>query len=246
MVLSRFPMIGVNISENYHNVMERIAKAAQLAGRNPNEIRLVVVTKTNPIDVIQAVIDAGATDLGENYVDEAIPKIQNLANNKAIMWHMIGHVQSRKAELVCEYFQYIHSVDSIRLANKLSRYAVDMGKSLPLWLEINVSGEVSKSGWNIAGKENWGEFLPDIENIFVLPGLKVLGVMAIQPVSNNPEESRPYFQILRKFQEYVVNHFQLTNFRELSIGMSSDFEIAIQEGSTCVRIGQAIFGPRSA
>jgi uncharacterized pyridoxal phosphate-containing UPF0001 family protein len=108
-----------------------------------------------------------------------------------------------------------------------------------------VSGEGSKSGWNIWLDENWDDILPDIERILTLPGLKLLGVMTIPPYSIDPEESRVYYRRLRKFQEYIINHFQLSSFRELSMGMSSDFEVAIHEGSTCVRIGQAIFGPRT-
>jgi pyridoxal phosphate enzyme (YggS family) len=243
--MNQFPETQVNISENYHTVKERITNAARLAGRNPEDIRLVVVTKTNPIEVIQAVIDAGATDLGENYLDEAIPKIHHFTNDKAIKWHMIGHIQSRKAFNVCEYFHYAHSVDSIKLAERLSRFAVDLGKPLPIWLEFNVGGEPSKSGWNIAGDATWKVLLPDISKIFSLPGLIVLGVMTIPPFSDNSEESRPYYRLLRKFQAYVIESLRLSNFLELSIGMSSDFEVAIQEGSTCVRIGQAILGPRT-
>jgi pyridoxal phosphate enzyme (YggS family) len=238
-------MTLLNISENYQRVKERIFIAAKLAGRDPDLIRLVVVTKTQSVDVIQAVIDAGATDLGENYVEEAIPKIQYLASNATIKWHMIGHVQSRKAQLVCEYFQYIHSLDSVKLAERLNEFDVERVKSFPVWLEFNVSGEGSKSGWNIWLDENWDDILPDIERILTLPGLKLLGVMTIPPYSIDPEESRVYYRRLRKFQEYIINHFQLSSFRELSMGMSSDFEVAIHEGSTCVRIGQAIFGPRT-
>jgi pyridoxal phosphate enzyme (YggS family) len=195
--------------------------------------------------VIQYVIDAGATDLGENYMEEAIPKIQALAIYKAIRWHMIGHIQSRKAQSICEYFQYVHSVDSVKLAERLCRFAYELGISLPVWMEFNVGGEDSKSGWDINIEENWENILPDIERILALSNLNILGAMTIPPFSSNPEASRPYYQRLRKFQQYLIDHFQLTGFRQLSMGMSSDFEVAIQEGSTCVRIGQAILGPRT-
>ena len=234
-----------HIRDNYHRVLERIANAAKLAGRNPDEIRLVIVTKTHPTDVIKAVIDVGATDLGENYVEEAVPKIQSLSKNEGIKWHMVGHVQSRKASLVCEYFHYLHSLDSGKLADRLSRLAVELGKSLPVWLEFNVGGELSKSGWNLSREEDWGIILPDIERILDLPGLNLLGMMAIPPYNQDPEASRPYYRRLRKFQQYVIDHFHLTGFNELSMGMSGDFEIAIQEGSSCLRIGQAILGPRN-
>ena len=233
------------IYDNYLSVLDRITKAAKNAGRDPDDIRLVVVTKTQPIEAIQAVVEAGATDLGENYVEEALPKITGLKSEKAIKWHMIGHLQSRKVLPVCEYFQYLHSLDSLKLAEKLARNASELNISLPVMLEFNVGGEESKSGWNIWINENWDDILSDIENIIALPALNLLGVMTITPYSPNPEESRPYYQRLRKFQEIVINHFKLSNFTDLSIGMSGDFEIAIQEGSTWVRVGQAIFGSRN-
>jgi len=237
--------MNINICDNYMRVLERITKAANNAGRNPDDIRMVVVTKAQPIEAIQAVINAGATVLGENYIDEALPKIMGLKNKPAIEWHMIGHVQSRKAFPVCKYFQCLHSLDSLKLAEKLARNAVELNISLPVMLEFNVGGEESKSGWNIWIDENWNDILSDIEKIIALPGLNLLGMMTIPPYSPNAEVTRPYYQRLRKFKEIVINQFKLSNFTDLSMGMSGDFEIAIQEGSTWVRIGQAIFGPRN-
>ncbi len=232
------------IQGNYNRVLERIEKAARDAGRTPDEIRLVVVTKTHPVDMVKNVVEAGARDFGENYVEEAIPKIRALAENKTLRWHMIGHLQSRKAQLACEYFQYIHSLDSVKLAERLFRFALPMEKTLPVWLEFNISGEETKFGWNIKLEENWINILIDISKILQLPNLNILGLMTVPPFSDDPEVSRPYFRLLKKFQEFVISQLNPSNFRELSIGMSSDFEIAIQEGSTCVRIGQAILGPR--
>ncbi len=232
------------IQGNYNRVLERIEKAARDAGRTPDEIRLVVVTKTHPVDMVKNVVEAGARDFGENYVEEAIPKIRALAENKTLRWHMIGHLQSRKAQLACEYFQYIHSLDSVKLAERLFRFALPMEKTLPVWLEFNISGEETKFGWNIKLEENWINILIDISKILQLPNLNILGLMTVPPFSDDPEVSRPYFRLLKKFQEFVIRQLNPSNFRELSIGMSSDFEIAIQEGSTCVRIGQAILGPR--
>ena len=232
------------IRSNYNKVIERINISARNTGRNPKDIRLVVVTKTQPVEVLRYVMAAGATNFGENYVDEAIPKIQALTNNQTIRWHMIGHVQSRKAQNVCEYFQYMHSLDSVKLAERLNRFAITLDKSLSVWLEFNVSGEASKSGWDIERKEDWENILPDIEKIIALPNINILGVMTVPPYSTDPEASRPLYKRLHKFQQFIVDHFQLTAFNELSMGMSSDFEVAIQEGSTCLRIGQAILGPR--
>jgi pyridoxal phosphate enzyme (YggS family) len=227
-----------NIHDNYQQVIDRIATVAINAGRKPDDIHLVVVTKTQPIDVIQAVIDAGATNLGENYVEEAIPKIDRITNTEYLKWHMVGHVQSRKALAVCKYFQYLHSLDSLKLADRLSINAVEMNKIIPVMLEVNVGGEDSKSGWDIS-------IFPDIDKIIVLPGLNLLGVMTIPPYSTDPEASRPYYRRLRKFKDFISNHYKISGFNDLSMGMSSDYEVAIQEGSTWVRIGQAILGPRS-
>jgi PLP dependent protein len=234
-----------NIQENYKRVVDQIAKTAINSGRNPNDIRLVVITKTHPIDLVQAAVDAGATNIGENYVEEALPKIMSLNNVEGLHWHMVGHVQSRKAALVCEYFQFLHSLDSLKLAIKLSKSAVELKRILPVMLEFNVGGEVSKSGWDIRIEENWKSILPDIGNIIALPGLDLIGVMTIPPYSEDPEASRPHYRKLRRFRDFIANYFQMSDFMELSMGMSNDFEVAIQEGSTWVRIGQAILGPRS-
>jgi pyridoxal phosphate enzyme (YggS family) len=233
------------IRDNYASVVERIYKAATDAGRNPEEIRLVVVTKTHPVAIIQSVIDAGATDLGENYVEEALPKIQALSKYSDIRWHMIGHVQRRKVKEVCEYFQYVHSIDSLKLAERLSRFVVSRSEPFPVWMEFNAGGEETKSGWNIASKARWPDILPEIKQVSVLPGLKFMGVMTVPPYSPEPETSRSYYRRLKEFQTFIIDQLGLADFKELSIGMSSDFEVAIQEGSTCVRVGQAILGPRS-
>lgn len=237
---------ATDIRDNFLRIKDRIAKAARNAGRDPDGIQLVVVTKTHPVEVIQAVIEAGATDIGENYVDEAVPKIESLSQYTSLTWHMVGHVQSRKAQAVCEYFHYLHSLDSVKLAERLSRFTTVFEKTLPVFLELNVSGEASKSGWDVWVEENWSNILIDIKAILTLDRLDVLGLMTIPPFSIDPEASRSYYRRLRDFQEYAIDKLQLTGFRQLSIGMSSDFEVAIQEGSTCVRIGQAILGPRPA
>jgi pyridoxal phosphate enzyme (YggS family) len=231
--------------DNYNRVLDRIHLAARLAGRNESSIRLVVVTKTHPLEMVNEVIAAGATDLGENYIEEAILKINAISNNKSINWHMIGHLQSRKAQNFCQYFQFLHSLDSVKLAERIGRFASEVGKIIPVWLEFNVGGEVSKSGWDISDGNSWGALLPEIAKIISLPNIEALGAMTIPPYSDDPELSRPYFSKLREFQAFVIDQLQPPNFRELSMGMSSDFEVAIQEGSTCVRIGQAIFGPRT-
>ncbi len=234
----------LSIQENFTRVKESINRTARQAGRNPDEIRLVVVTKRKNVDLIKLAIQAGAADLGENYIEEGLAKIQALSAYQGIRWHMIGHLQSRKAQSCCENFNYLHSLDSVKLAERINRFCADMNKTLPVWLEFNVGGEASKSGWDISQADHWDQILPEIEIILALPNIKVLGAMTMPPYSENPEDSRTYYQALRKFQAYVIKQLQLTGFNELSIGMSSDYEVAIQEGSTCVRIGQAILGPR--
>ncbi len=233
------------IRDNYECVLENISQAATRTGRKTDDIQLVVVTKTQPVELIQAVIDAGADELGENYVEEALPKIQQLRFNPNLRWHMIGHLQSRKAETACEYFQYLHSLDSVKLADRLDRFSGQLNKKMPVWLEFNIGGEESKSGWDLLQEENWQTLLPEIEHILALSHLNTLGVMTIPPYAEDPEASRPYFTKLRKFEQYVVQQLHLDSFQGLSIGMSADYEVAIEEGSTCVRIGQAIFGPRT-
>jgi pyridoxal phosphate enzyme (YggS family) len=243
-MMSAQPPEYTSINKNYHHVVERIKHTALDIGRDPKDIRLVVVTKTHPIEIIQYLKDIGLSDFGENYVEEAIPKITVIKNNPSLQWHMIGHVQSRKAKDVCEYFDYVHSVDSVKIANRLNRFAIQLGKLLPVWLEFNISGEQSKSGWDISNEFAWETTLPDIDKITQLSNINVLGFMTIPPYSDIAENSRAYYRRLRKFRDYIADRLQSKSFHELSMGMSSDFEVAIQEGSTCVRIGQAILGPR--
>ena len=233
-----------NIRVNYNAVIDHISAVAKSVGRDPNEIHLVVVTKTHSIDIVRAVIEAGATQLGENYIEEAIPKILALQDAGEIEWHMIGHVQGRKAREVCEYFNCMHSLDSVKLGERINRFAGELGRLFPVWLEFNVSGELTKSGWDARNENQWDNLLPDMEQIVSLPNLDIKGLMTIPPYTHNPEEARPFYSHLRRLQEYLVNQFRPDGWRELSMGMSSDYGIAIQEGATWVRIGQAILGPR--
>jgi len=235
----------MDIQSNYQRIVANITEKAFQSGRRPDEVQLVVVTKTQPLELIREVIEAGATNIGENYVEEAIPKIAGLVSSRNIKWHMIGHVQSRKALSICEYFNYLHSLDSLKLAEKLSKCAGEISKELPVMLEFNVGGEVTKSGWDISIAEYWGKILVDIRKIITLPGLHVMGFMTIPPYSNDPESSRPFYRKLRNFQDYASEKLGFSGFTELSMGMSGDYQVAIQEGSTWLRIGQAIFGPRS-
>jgi pyridoxal phosphate enzyme (YggS family) len=240
-------MIELNadeIKQNYQRTLEKIAEAAQSVKRAPGEIRLVVVTKTHPVESIKTVIAAGATDLGENRVEEAEEKIPALSDHPGIQWHMIGHVQSRKAEAVCQYFAWLHSVDRLKLANRVSHFSLEMGRVMPVLLEFNVSGEESKSGWHAFDENVWPAILGEVGQIVSLPGIQVHGLMTMAPYNLDPEASRPVFVRLRRLRDYLAGQFPSVDFSQLSMGMSMDYEVGVQEGATMVRIGTAILGQR--
>ncbi len=233
-----------NIRHNLEAVLDRIKKAAVSAGRDPAHARLVVVTKAQTVEVVQAAITAGAALLGENYPEETLPKIQSLAGTATIEWHMIGHLQSRKAGIVAEHFNMLQSLDSLKLAEKLDRLLAERGRVLPVLLEVNVSGEASKFGWPGWETKSWDALLPEVEQIMNLQGLAVRGLMTMPPLYDDPEQTRPYFAKLRQLGSFLAERFGPEHFQELSMGTSADFEAAVQEGATLVRIGTAIVGPR--
>lgn len=233
-----------DIARNYQAVQQRIASAAARADRDPASVRLVVVTKGQPLTVVSAVTAAGASILGENYADEGMQKIEALGSGTAVEWHMIGHVQSRKADLVARHFDLVHSLDSVRLATRLDRAAEAVGRVQPVLLEFNVAGESTKSGWLAAHETRWKELLADLRAILALPHLRVCGVMALPPLGDHPEDSRRYFRQLMRLRDYLSKEFHPTAFFEVSLGTSFDFEIAVEEGATLVRVGTAIVGPR--
>jgi hypothetical protein len=232
------------IKENMERVQQQMAAAAQAAARPSEEIRLVVVTKAQPVQVLQAAVEAGAIFLGENYAEESVRKIATLGGKLGVEWHMIGHVQSRKAKLVVEAFDMVHSLDSLKLAQKYNQLLTDRHKRMRVLLEFNVGGEEGKSGWQAADVNDWERLLSEIEQVTVLPCLEIQGLMTMPPLSENPRLSLPFFRKLRQLRDYLSNRFQRNSWAELSMGTSSDFEAAIQEGATLVRIGQAILGPR--
>jgi pyridoxal phosphate enzyme (YggS family) len=237
-------LASVRINQNYQRVLERISAAAREAGRDPNAVRLVVVTKGHSIETTQAVISAGARILGENYVEEALPKMQALSGEIDLQWHMIGHVQSRKARPVCEHFACVHSVDSLKLAERMDRFAAEFGKRQTILLECNVSREESKFGWKAWEEGEWNRLADDIAPLLELRHLIIRGLMTMPPFFADPEASRPYFQRLRDLQSFLATRFPEADWSQLSIGMSADYEVAIQEGATFVRVGTAILGER--
>lgn len=236
----------LSIRANYQRVKERIARAALSAGREPEDVRLIVVTKGQPLKIVKQAIEAGARTLGENYAQEGVSKILALNGQNSVEWHMIGHIQSRKARLICEHFSFVHTIDSLKLATRLDRFAREIGRQLPVLVECNVSGEKTKFGLAAWNEDNWDELLPFFSNLQTLSHLLMRGLMTIPPISPVPEKARPYFRRLRKLLEFLAKSFPQTQWVDLSMGMSTDFEIAIQEGATLVRVGQAILGPRLA
>jgi pyridoxal phosphate enzyme (YggS family) len=232
------------IQKNYHDVLERFESAVISSGRDPGEVKLVVVTKGQPVERVEQAYNAGVRVFGENYVQEALRKIDHFQNFNDIEWHMIGHIQSRKARLVCENFQYVQSLDSLKLARRLDKFAGEVNRRLPVLLEFNVSAEESKFGFPAWQEDKWEDLVPHIETIISLANLEVYGLMTMPPLSIDQENVRPYFEKLRELQSFLRDTLPQNEWKELSMGMSADFEVAIDEGATIVRIGTAIMGPR--
>ena len=225
--------------------LEKIASAAKASARSPESVKLVVVTKSQPLEVVQAAVEAGVQILGENYPEEGARKIQSVTEKSAVEWHMIGHVQSRKAELVVQHFNLLHSLDSLKLAKRLDRFCAEAGRTLPVLLEFDVGGEESKSGWPAWEEKQWAALMDDLSAVLSLSCLQVRGLMAMPPLGETAEFSRPFFQRLSRLQEYLMKQFPQASWRELSMGTSLDYEVAVQEGATLVRVGTAIVGPRT-
>jgi pyridoxal phosphate enzyme (YggS family) len=239
------PDLVASIREKYLHTLDQIATAARKSGRNQDDIRLVVVTKSQPLEIVQAAIEAGAHILGENYPEEGVMKIQSLPPQTGVEWHMIGHVQSRKARLVADHFALVHSLDGLKLALRLNRFAAEANRTLPVLLEFNVGGEESKSGWDASNQATWEALLPDVNSILELPNLRVRGLMTMPPLGLDPEDSRRFFLHLRLLRDYFADQLPGGEWRELSMGTSADYPVAVEEGATLVRIGTAIVGARS-
>jgi len=231
-----------SLSDNLTRVQDRIAAAAARAGRDRSTITLVAVSKTHPVEELLAAYDLGVRHFGENRVEEAsvkLPAFKLTIGDPAVVFHMIGHIQSRKAEDVATLFDRVHSVDSVKLAQHLTRFAK---RPLPILLEVNVSGEESKYGFDGARR---AELFEAIEVISQLPNLQLDGLMTMAPLVENPEEARPVFRALRELRAEIAAHYPALTLPHLSMGMTDDFEVAIEEGATLVRVGRAIFGERS-
>ena len=183
--------------------------------------------------------------MGENYAEEGASKKLALDNPPDLAWHMIGHVQSRKAGLVASHFDWVHSLDSLKLAERLNRVAGEQGRRIPVLLECNMSGEESKYGWQAWKESEWSILLEPFSQVLDLPAIEVRGLMTMAPFLPDPEGARPYFQGLKRLQGYLADRLPGTDWSELSMGMSADYEVAVEEGATLVRIGTAITGSRT-
>ena len=226
------------ISENLKEVREKMASSALFSGRNVWDIDLVVITKTRSSEIVSRAIDNGAFHLGENRIQEALPKIEQLnRKHKNITWHMVGHLQSNKVVPAVEKFDCIQSVDSLKIAHRISNTAARKKKPIDILLEVNISEETSKFGLSTS------ETIPAAEEMLTLPGLNLRGLMTIGPLTKDKKKIRAAFKKMKcLFDDLKIRY--MDNFDVLSVGMSDDYEIAIEEGSTMIRLGRAIFGPR--
>jgi len=233
-----------DLESNLRSVQDRIAAAALRAGRDPAEITLVAVSKGQLTSAVRAAYDLGQRHFGENRADEADLKAGGLPAD--ITWHMIGHVQSRQAKQVVSLFRAVHSVDSAKLARRLSRFCAEQGKQLPILLELNVSGEASKYGF---AADQWPDraqrdmLLVAVREIVTLPDIQIQGLMTMAPIVADSEQTRPVFTELRRVRDELAAAFPQIAWRHLSMGMTDDLEVAVEEGATLVRVGRAIFAP---
>lgn len=232
--------LGELIAANLASVRARVEQACLRVQRDPHEVTLVAVSKLQPFDAIVAAYDAGQRDFGENRLEELLPKVAQAQQRglDEIRWHLIGTIQSRKSSQAVGPFRLIHSVDRMKLAERLSRDAVAAGRVMAVLLEVNVSGEESKHGFAP------DDVLQQASLLAALPGLSICGLMTMAPFYADAEQTRPVFRALRNLRDRLVGVPGLAGWTELSMGMTNDFEIAVEEGATLVRIGSAIFGPR--
>ena len=227
------------IEDRLADIRGRIAAAARSAGRDPSFIRLVAVSKTFPIDAVREAYAAGQRDFGENRVQEALQKIES-GTDLEIRWHLLGHLQTNKAKKAAPAFSTIHSVDSVELLQKIDAAAADAGRTPELLIQVDLAGEATKSGVGPA------DVPPLFDAAVRCRAARVVGLMTLPPIPESPEDARPWFRRLRELRDqWLGSGIPPSMLTELSIGMSGDFEVAIEEGSTMVRIGTAIFGSRT-
>lgn len=231
-------MSRTNTQKNYENVLEKVKNACKRVNRSTDEVTLIAVSKTKPVEMLQEVYDAGCRDFGENKVQEIMDKYEKLPTD--IRWHMIGHLQTNKVKYIVDKVYMIHSVDSIKLAKEISKEAVKKNVTVKVLLEVNVAGEESKFGMMSEEVKNFYDEVVD------LPGLEVCGLMTIAPYVDEPEDNRQYFVKLRQLMvDMIDKKTDNKDVKELSMGMTGDYEVAVEEGATFVRVGTGIFGERN-
>lgn len=227
----------MNVADHYRQVLENIQRACERVNRDPSEVTLIAVSKTKPVELLQEAYDAGARYFGENKVQEITAKYDRLPED--IHWHMIGHLQRNKVKAVIAKAAMIHSVDSLRLAETIEQEAAARNLRVPVLVEVNVAEEASKYGVRTE------EVFPLIRQLSKLPHLEVRGLMTIAPYVTDPEENRPVFQKLKKISvDIALENIDNISMNVLSMGMTGDYEVAVQEGATMVRVGTGIFGER--
>lgn len=229
--------MGEGVRERIEQVRRRIAEAAGRSGRDPNDVQLVAVTKSVAVSQIREALDAGLKVFGENRIQEAKGKVA-LLSSPSIQWHLVGHLQTNKSKLAVELFELIHSLDSVKLAASMDRHGAALRKQVRALIEVNLEGESDKSGLHES------ELLPLLQACRAYAHLTIEGLMAIPPFHRNPQDVRPYFRRLRLLRDRAADTHPDFRLRHLSMGMSNDFEVAIEEGATLVRLGTAIFGNR--
>lgn len=226
------------LATNLHRVQEQIAEAAQRVGRSSEEITLVAISKTRPLSMVKIAYDMGIRNFGENRVQEALTKIEAFRPSD-VHWHLVGHLQTNKVGKVASQFDLIHSVDSLHLAEALNRVMIrHSGLRQPVLLQVNISGESSKEGVSPA------DTIDLACQVAALPGLEIQGLMTIAPLVDHAEKVRPIFQGLRELRDHLRDAMPQCSWQHLSMGMTDDYQVAIEEGATIVRIGRAIFGER--
>ena len=228
----------LSIADNVERVRTRMREAAERVGRDPRSVRLVAASKTVDAARIRAAIAAGVTVIGENYLQETRQKLGQIGRS-GVEWHLIGPLQRNKVRYVFDLFDMMHSLDRLELAEEMNRRAERQGRRLPVLLEVNVGGEASKSGWTPSG------LVKDASQLAGLSSIEVRGLMTIPPPTAVPGEARPFFRALRELRDRLAQEgYEGMSFDELSMGMTADYDVAIEEGATLVRVGTAIFGPR--
>lgn len=231
-----------SITQNYKQLVEEVGNIAERCHRSPAEVRTVVVTKYQTVQSINEVIAAGASDIAENYPEMLLPKLAGITYPTGVRWHMIGHIQSRKSDIVMDHFQMVHSIHNLKIPQKLEHRGNEIGRNMPILLEVNVGAEVSKTGYLVNSPSDLEKLFEDIRAINQMDHLDLQGLMVMPPFTSNPEDSRKHFAHLRQLLDKINKTFPDKVMTELSMGTSQDYGVAIEEGATYIRIGSKIFG----